>query len=229
MINSDIWKKKAIAFVTRSHRHLWGKNNEEALAFLFLKGLENQLTKDMVLGWNKFGQKRLKEKWGIKKKTSTNAKFLLTSGIVIPYIIDKELTSVFIVSLKDANKAIMVPGSQTRTLIFSDKDNDKPQSILIVQNIMDGLYLYQETKKTVPIIICPDINGDFDIDKTNENILDEQTQKLLFSANNIQYFYSINDIPDDHKKVLGKFFNVSYHSYNSKEELIEKVFRSGTI
>nr|NJM03660.1 hypothetical protein [Desulfobacula sp.] len=62
--NPEAWRKKAGAFVIRCHHHLFGKNNEDPLAYLFTRGIKNEFAKKMLLGWNKFSQERPKENWG---------------------------------------------------------------------------------------------------------------------------------------------------------------------
>ncbi len=240
MINSDIWKNKAVAFVTRSHRHLWGKNNEDPLAFLFLKGLENQLAKEMVLGWNKFGQERPKENWGIQDGLISggslyngslyNGKFLLPSGIVIPYIVNKKLLSIFIISLNVdvASKVNLVPGSQSNIMILNENNEDQFHPIVMVSNILDGLYLYQETRKKACIIICPNVDDKTDTDKSIKLPVDKPTLNLISKAKSIHYFYYNKDNPTNHKKLLDLFSNVTYHPYYSKEELVETVYRIST-
>ncbi len=94
-IDSQLWKKKAMAFAIRTHRHLWGKNNEDPLAFLFNKGLSNEFAKSIYLGWNKFGQERQYKKWGINKAGG----FIIPPGLVFPQIENKEIKGVFILSL----------------------------------------------------------------------------------------------------------------------------------
>ncbi len=240
MINSDIWKKKAIAFVTRSHRHLWGKNNEEPLAFLFLKGLENQFAKDLVFGWNKFGQERPKVNWGIKDRLSSNGtsfggkfvlpstggKFVLPSGIVLPYIVHKELISVFIVSLYE-NKTTLVPGSQSNLMVLNKTAEDEFHPIIMVANILDGLFLYQEVQKKACIIICPLIENKLDTDKDMESIVDKQILSLIPKSENILNFYCKKDRQGKHKHLLNKFSNISLHPYHSKEELVHQFNRLG--
>ncbi len=237
MTNSDIWKKKAIAFVTRSHRHLWGKNNEDPLAFLFLKGLENQFAKDMVLGWNKFGQERPKENWGIKDGLTSNeslscgslskGKFLLPSGIVIPYIINKELISIFIISLNinETDKTILVPGSQSNRMILNENDEDPFHPIVLVSNILDGLYLYQETQEKACIIICPNIDDNTGTDKSMELPEDKPTIDLISKSKHIPYFYYKKNTPRNLKKLLEPFSNITYHSYLSKEDLVDLFYK----
>jgi len=47
-----------VAFVTRCHQHLFGKNNEDPLAYLFRQGIKNEFAKQMLMGWNKYSQER---------------------------------------------------------------------------------------------------------------------------------------------------------------------------
>jgi len=93
-VDLQAWKKKARAFGIRTHNHLWGKNNEDPLSFLYLEGLNLHFIRKMYLGWNKFGHSRPCEGWGLSGKGS----FFIPSGIVFPYIVEKEVTGIFIIS-----------------------------------------------------------------------------------------------------------------------------------
>lgn len=150
---SSVWTQKAMAFVTRSHRHLWGKNNEDPLAFLFLKGLKNDFSKSLLLGWNKFGQYRPRENWGLE----TGGKLFLTPGIVVPYIVDKTLLSVFVHDDKNTISR-MVEGSRSPTLVSGDIQHP----VLFMFDLFDGLFLAQEAKDTHLLIIHPDVTQAID-------------------------------------------------------------------
>ncbi len=231
-LDQDLWKKKAVAFVTRSHRHLWGKNNEDPLAFLFLKGLENQFVKEMVIGWNKFGQERPKENWGLKNHSqltkkfllpSIGGKFFLPSGIVIPYIVNKELISVYIIPMLEngIEKPILVPGSQSTTMIFNKKCAENNQSIIVIENILDGLTLLQETQRTVCIVIYPAIDKSLESEQPRETLLEKQMGNHLLKSNHIQYFFYIKDRSEPPSNRFKDFSNVSYHPYQSNNELLK--------
>ena len=139
----DRWKQKAMAFVTRSHRHLWGKNNEAPLAYLFERGLKNDFAKQMLLGWNKFGQNRPGENWGLDKD------LFLPAGIVVPYIIDQTLVAVCIHPFEHPGPTTLLPGSRTSSMVIgSDTD-----PAVIVPNLLDGLYLAQETALPIRLVI----------------------------------------------------------------------------
>lgn len=150
--DASAWDKKAKAFVVRAHRHLWGKNNEDPLAYLFLRGLNNQFIKSRYLGWNKFGQERPYGTWGFKNRRREE-KFILPPGIVIPYIKDKQLISVFIHAHFDSVPATkIVPGSRTPTLVLGDSS----KQLFVIEDIMDGLLLFQEKADTANVVIITD-------------------------------------------------------------------------
>ncbi len=138
-----------MAFVTRAHRHLWGKNNEDPLALLFRSGLKNDFAKKMLLGWNKFGQHRPAENWGLSPQGPDHGKIYLRPGMVVPYIESKKLVSVFIQPF--SGKARLLPGSLAPNMVMGDPD--KP--CLILSNLMDALFLFQETRAFC-VVVHPD-------------------------------------------------------------------------
>ena len=147
------WRNRAMAFVTRSHRHLWGKNNEDPQAFLFLQGLKNQFAKEFLLGWNKFGQERPLQNWGFHNDAQTGKTLFLPSGIVIPYIIEKKLTSVFILPYDEgkAQPVFMVPGSAGPTLVLGGNSGNR--KVAVLGDLFKGLFLFQECRETFCVII----------------------------------------------------------------------------
>lgn len=152
--DQKIWKKKAAAFATRSHRHLWGKNNEDPLAFLFTRGLKNKVIKDLYLGWNKFGQERPMKNWGFQPGPGRPEKFLLPAGIVVPLILNQNLISVFIYQYTGppGNRTVRVPGSSSPDLILGAPSH----TLVILKDLMDGLYIFQETGHACRVLVHPD-------------------------------------------------------------------------
>ncbi len=152
-LDTAAWRKKAVAFVTRCHQHLFGKNNEDPLVYLFRQGIKNEFAKQMVLGWNKYSQERPMENWGFGPGTG---KLLLSKGLIIPYIVEKELKSVFIHSFEDdgGKETRMVPGSASSCMILQAGPDSSPP--VLVHDIMEGLLLFQEKKKTGCLVIHPD-------------------------------------------------------------------------
>ena len=108
---SSTWTRRAQAFVTRAHRHLWGKNNEDPFVFLYEHGLTHDFAKERILGWNKFGQDRPLKGWGLPQ-TSDRTKFHLPPGIVVPRIDDQQLLGILIIPMEGHAPPYFVPGGQ---------------------------------------------------------------------------------------------------------------------
>jgi hypothetical protein len=152
--DQDLWKQKARAFVTRCHRHLWGKNNEDPLVFLFRQGLSNEFIKKMYLGWNKYGQERGLAKWGLEKEQGKKPEkdtFILPPGIVIPYIVEKELMAVWILPLSSPGSSFILPGSARGPITLGNPTNP----IKEVDGLLEGLGLFQENKERFFLKIWP--------------------------------------------------------------------------
>ena len=148
------WKRKAMVFATRAHRHLWGKNNEDPLIFLFRHGLSNEFSKKSYMGWNKFSQERPCQNWGI----SDAGKFILPAGIVLPHIVDKEVLSVFIIPMNATDTPFILPGSQSMpgTELRLGIPGGK---LLFAGNILEGLHLLQENHSDIQVNIPLPLNN----------------------------------------------------------------------
>ncbi len=153
--DNTLWTQRAMAFVTRSHRHLWGKNNEDPLAFLFTCGLNHACIKTYLLGWNKFGQHRPARNWG-DRCLDHEKKLFLPPGIVIPVIVEKQLKGIFIHSYQaaDPGSSLVVPGSPDATLVLEAAT----AKVVVVQNPLHGLLVFQEMTRPVCVVIHPDLN-----------------------------------------------------------------------
>lgn len=219
-LDRAMWKKKAMAFVTRSHRHLWGKNNEDPQAFLFTRGLKNQFIKDALMGWNKFGQQRPMENWGFE---SGNKKLFLPAGVVVPFIVEKELRSVFIHSFyenkTDENKkkqTLVLPGSLHSTLVLrNDSDGSTGDRGLVktavIQNLIDGLFLFQETGRSCSVMIHPDPCL----------VLENHLQKIIKNAGSLFIFSADKEEYALNRQIFSDVPEHRFYTYQSKEELIE--------
>ncbi|WDP90821.1 MAG: hypothetical protein HUN04_14390 [Desulfobacter sp.] len=144
-IDKKKWKRHAMAFAIRSHNHLWGKNNEDPLVFLFRKGLSHDFSRQMYLGWNKFGQERPYENWGIQRE----GKFMIPPGIVFPYIIDKDLKALFVIPMEKTESSFSFPGNPDQPIILGPPDN----RIIEVEDIIQGLCRLQENPGTACVKI----------------------------------------------------------------------------
>lgn len=148
-----------MAFVTRSHHHLWGRNNEDPLAFLFQMDLSNATIKSLHLGWNKFGQERRCDRWGLEnlgKKGSPgkNNSFSLPPGIVFPHIFEKKLKSIWIHSLDPFGPVFMVPGSAPGPVLLGNLKNP----VVTVPDLFEGLCMFQEKQDSLCVKILPPEN-----------------------------------------------------------------------
>ena len=130
------WKKKATAFAIRTHNHLWGKNNEDPLVFLYQKGFSHEFSRQMYLGWNKYGQHRSCQTWGLSGKGS----FSLPSGIVFPHIIEKNILGIYIISMEDSETVHIIPGSFNGPLVLGEPDKE----IRYTGSIIEGLNILQD-------------------------------------------------------------------------------------
>lgn len=207
LFDHSIWTQKARAFVTRSHRHLWGKNNEDPQAFLFTRGFKNAFIKKQMLGWNKFSQERPAKNWGDKTAGESGKKLFLPSGIVIPYIKEKQLLSVFIHPYDKAENTTLLPGNLSPTILLGDNKN----RILILQNLFDGLFLFQELNQTTCVMIHPDIN--LPMETALKKLIEKAGRLFICSANKTE----------DHtnRRVFSAVPDNCFHTYSTKEQLIK--------
>ena len=211
IIDPNAWRTKAMAFVTRSHRHLWGKNNEDPQAFLFTRGLKNQFLKDHLVGWNKFGQNRPKKNWGFKTDPGADEKLVLARGIVVPFIIDKTLTSVFIQSYEYPFTPFLLPGSRCPTLVLGKTNHP----VVVVQNLLDGLFLFQETGNTLCVMIHL-------FDDPN---LESSLNTMIKNGRRVSVFSCEKSGENDVKAVLEGLPSHCFQPYHSKEELKDQCLK----
>ncbi len=140
-----LWKKKARAFVTRTHQHLWGKNNQDPMAFLFRRGLSLDFIRSMHLGWNKFGQERPFKNWGM----DLDGSFVIPSGLVFPRIENKDLKSVYIIPM-DGTGQIMLPGSDPSPMVLGGPEKSRVKE---TKDLLKGLARLQDAPQNTRIKI----------------------------------------------------------------------------
>jgi len=134
-----------MAFAVRAHNHLWGKNNEDPLVFLYNHGLSHEFSRQMYLGWNKFGQERPYGGWGIEHQGT----FIIPPGIVFPYIIDKELNALFIIPMDQPESVFTFPGNPGTPVVLGTPDN----GVKRLNDLLPGLCLFQNNADTLCIEI----------------------------------------------------------------------------
>lgn len=151
MTDNGHWRDKAVAFAARARQELWGKHNEDILAWFFLNGFRNPFIKDMFLGWNKRPKDRPAEPWGFPEGT---AQLFFPPGIVIPYVVENHLRKLMIF---DHNRPTgkpchVVPGSAAIPVVFGQND----QRTAVVENILHGLLLHQEFPENLRVVVPDD-------------------------------------------------------------------------
>ena len=132
----QVWEKKARAFAIRAQGHLWGKNNEDPLSFLYLKGLNLKFISKMCMGWNKFGHNRPLKGWGL----SGDGSFYIPPGIVFPYMQGKTITGMFIISMENPGSDSIIPGSANGPLVLGRGNREVRKAA----DLLEGLRIFQE-------------------------------------------------------------------------------------
>ena len=217
------WKKRATSFVIRSHRQLWGKNNEEPLAWLFLQGLKNSFVKEIYMGWNKHGQERSWESWGLapgqwigqdemeqeteqRKGQSHNKRLILPSGLVIPFIRNKKLLKITLLRYEQTEKLLIIPGSLKVAMILKNDSS----CVDIVPWIMDALFLHQEREQGTSVLVP----------HPGDTPLDQEAQNILNNAQNIRLFIQQTDLETSKTAWIEKFPEIKIKEYSDRRELV---------
>jgi hypothetical protein len=214
MTGNDLWKDKAIAFLARSRKELWGKHNEDILAWFFKAGFRNRFIQDMLLGWNKRPKERPAENWGFSPAFSEgfvrNGNLFFPPGIVIPFVVDKHLAKLVIYDHESPSPrpSFTVPGSSPDPMVFGGKTG----RIAVVDNILHALLLFQEFPENLTVVV-PDVH-----DKKNpmDNALEPSSEfRILYFPDPLNAAESSPDIREPHTVVV----------YENSGELIEQVRR----
>ncbi|MBU1168974.1 MAG: hypothetical protein KKD44_05360 [Proteobacteria bacterium] len=151
----SLWKNKAMAFLVRSRQELWGKHNEDIIAWFFLEGFTHRFIHHMLLGWNRVSRIRPASNWGIPDRAGDNnvrqGKLILPPGIVIPYIVNKDLRKLLIYNHLSDNptRNVTLPGSSSESIILGEQRT----RVAVISNIIHGLLLHQEFQDRITIII----------------------------------------------------------------------------
>lgn len=151
MTDSVLWRDKAVAFTARSRQELWGKHNEDILAWFFLNGFKNQFIKDMFLGWNRRPKERPAGPWGFPEGSGP---LFFPPGIVIPYVVEKHLRKLLIFDhSRPGGSCHVVPGSARMPMVFGQDT----RRTAVVENILHGLLLHQEFPENLCVVVPDDL------------------------------------------------------------------------
>ena len=195
VVDPQLWNRKAVAFVVRCHRHLWGRHSDAPLAFVFEQGLKNAFLKELTVGWNKFPQHRSLQDWGLALQEGIPAsdqpppRILLPPGLVIPCIREKQLLAVTIYRYADTlqPRSHTVAGSRPAALIL-DKG---AAGAALVPHILDALLLFQERGDDLSVVVP----------HSPETALDPETAALMTRASRVLFPVREEDL--DHWSGLG--------------------------
>lgn len=178
---NSIWQEKAVAFVIRAQRELWGKRNEDPMVWFFKNGFKNQFIKNLLIGWNRHNKVRSSESWNLDP-TCTEAglppgKLLFPEGLVIPYIVDKSLKklTIFKFNSESPDKIHVITGSCQISMILG---NPK-KTVAVIEDVMDGLYLHQEAGEKLCVLIPHKLDTSPDL---AANKLLEKAETILFCS-----------------------------------------------
>ena len=167
-IPDEIWKQKAGAFIVRAAHQLWGKHNEAIMAIMFRLGFNNKFIKKNLFGWNMRKNTRSYLSWNIDKTESkkaytsikfTDEKFKIPPGLVIPYIVDKNLMKVYIVEYDETDIISFspLPGSSSLPVFLCGANaSDKP--LFITDNPVDGFLIHQEAGEIINTLILDSLS-----------------------------------------------------------------------
>lgn len=213
---NPMWKEKAIAFVIRSQRELWGKHNEDPLVWFFQNGFKNQFVKDMLIGWNRHSKLRSAKNWGLdplyEEAGFQPGKFLLPEGLVIPCIVDKNLKKITIFKHTGSghNKTHVVPGSCNHSMVLGDEK----RVVAVVEDIIDGLYIHQEAEKELCVLIP----------HNPDEAPDKAAEKVLTNAERIQFFGKPpHNKVDSYKKWVDLHPSSTFFNYSHKDQILDKL------
>lgn len=151
----SVWKNKAFSFLVRCRSELWGKHNEDILAWMFKQGFSNQFAQDMLLGWNKYPKIRPVLNWGLWEGLDDplicHDKLTLPPGLVIPYIVDKDLRKLMFYNYQSdrPQRGLPLPGGSAEPMVLG---RPSPR-IAVVFDIIHGLYAHQELKDQFTVVI----------------------------------------------------------------------------
>ena len=153
------WTVKATAFLEMSQAALWTEAGDDARAFLYGKGLNDDTIKRAGLGWSALDYYRTRESWGLPvalKDDGTSKRLWIPVGLVIPCFVDDYLLSRLRIRRHEGiPRYIVVPGSDTRPMSW---DTDK-EAIVIVESELDGMLLTQEVGDLAAVVALGSVSA----------------------------------------------------------------------
>lgn len=145
---TEQWLEQAWPFLIACQERLWSDGGAKALAWLRSRGLTDATISAAGLGYCDYDHYVTREDWGLGPETTKDGKpkgLWLPRGVLIPWIVDKELWAIRIrrpTKPEDALRYYFIPGGQASGLYNADKI--KPgHPAMIVEGELDALTIGQ--------------------------------------------------------------------------------------
>jgi DNA primase len=143
---NPLWQKKAGSLLAQAKWNLW--KNQDALTWLYGRGLRDETIRTAGLGWNSVDRYEDREAWGLTPQTDEKGKkknLWLPAGLMIPCYANEQLIRLRIRLPKGELRYYIVPGSDTRPMLFHREHGN----FVVVESELDALLIDQETMDLV--------------------------------------------------------------------------------
>lgn len=214
---NNTWKHKTFSFLVRSRQELWGKKNEDIMAWFFLQGLSNKFVNESLLGWNRHAMIRPVAAWHLPENephSDSSGKFSLPPGIVIPDLEGQEIVKLLIFNHQSPgpDSLFTLPGSATRAMIWGNGGHHT----LVVFNAIHALFLAQELGDRLTVIL-PDHRG---------HAPDTRTLSLLSRTRDIT-ICSEDPFQERDRRILGPWGSVTdpmeWLTYTKTDQILDRI------
>jgi hypothetical protein len=149
LVNPELWNKSVTAFVVRIRAQFWGKHNEDAHAWLYTNGFTLNYAKDMLFGLNLRSVYRSAEIWGAN--TGKDGNLLIPAGIVVPYLEDKKVLKLTVISMNNNSITEIFPEKNRADDTWLMSGSDHP--CVIVEDFIQGYLFHQHYGKDYNVIV----------------------------------------------------------------------------
>lgn len=172
---NKVFQQKSKTFALRSYWNFWNsEKSSDAYQALFNKGLSDKTMQDFALGWNEKPSKKRISSFGLEG----NKHIVIPEGIVVPRIINKEVTGFTVVDI-NLTEIFRMEGSLFPPVIF----NNKMADTVVFKTPIDGYLAVQDFSTKINIIITDSITDDVTkILKESKSVFIEESLKESYST-----------------------------------------------
>lgn len=177
--------QKSKTFVLRCYWNFWNsESSSEAYTKLFKIGFKDETLQDFAIGWNHKPITRSLRSFGFE-----DGKITIPEGIVIPYLVDKEVYGFKVFSLS-FDEIFTMPESRFTPHIF----NNNSGVTVVVQTEIDGFLMVQDMTQKANIIILtgcePDIETIGLLEKSKKILIEEKLKNKFKKITLDKYFFN---------------------------------------